>query len=149
MLVACRAPRLDPEQVKDACAYLTKAEAESVLERPAWRGRRSGELGYSVCSYRAVFAPEYAVVLLWHLGGGVADFESVQEKALKARGAIVVDRIGDDAFWIPDPRPTPESAGTLWVRKGRQIFKVTAGQGHGDPPWKAARELARDVLRRF
>jgi hypothetical protein len=60
-----------------------------------------------------------------------------------------VDRIGDAAFWVPSAEPTGYDLGTLWVRKDEQVFQITAGAVPGGPQWMMARELARDVLRRF
>jgi hypothetical protein len=153
----CHAPRLDPRRVSDPCAYLTKAEAESVLTVEAKPGDRSEDGAFAVCTYAAAANPRHAVVLRWYLGARgtkfrrspAVHFDQLRRQAVASRRAQAVDLIGDAAFWVPSTEPTGYDLGTLWVRKGEQIFQITAGAVPGGPQWKMARELARDVLRRF
>jgi hypothetical protein len=155
MISACHSPRIDP-RTKDPCAYLTRAEAESVLEQPARAERLFFEDSFAVCAYRGrndgsrrvefhLFRPDRAPE-------GRRDAENAFEDALVAadpRGFSMVDRIGDRAFFVANPSRTPARVGTLWVLKDSTLFRVRAGEIPGHPDWKAAKELARCVVRRL
>ncbi|MBN2371200.1 MAG: hypothetical protein JXO72_12010 [Vicinamibacteria bacterium] len=155
MICACRAPRIDP-RTRNPCAYLTRAEAESVLEQPAQEERLAFDGPFAVCTYRG--RNDRSRWVEFHLfradraPAGRRDAENLFEDALISAdpsGFSMIDRIGDRAFFVPKPDRRPAQVGTLWVLKGSTLFRVRAGEIRGHEDWKMAKELARCVARRL
>jgi hypothetical protein len=153
--IACRTPKIDP-RTKNPCAFLTRAEAESVLGQPAREGRLSFEAPFAICTYRSLDDASRRVE--FHLyrpdrdPDGSRDPENVFEDALVAsydQRSRSIERIGDRAFFVFNPDPDPAQTGTLWVMKGGTLFRIRAGAISGHEDWKMAKELARDVVRRL
>jgi hypothetical protein len=155
VFVACRAPKIDP-RTKNPCAYLTPAEAESVLGQDVQGGRLSFEGPFAVCTYRSRRDGSRFVELHLFRPDRADEKQRVAENlfedeliAAHDHGLREIDSIGDRAFFVPSADRTPAQTGTLWVMRGETLIRVRAGEIAGHPDWKMAKELARCVMRRL
>jgi hypothetical protein len=153
---ACRSGGIDPE-TWDACLFLSRAEAESVLGLAVGGGERGLDGPYATCTYRANNDPARAVTLHWfvrsrassHEQDAVRYFYVLEDRFARAGSLIAVPDFADRAFWVPNPEATSYNRGDLWVLRNDRFFYITAGEPNGRAEWLMGKELARNVLRRL
>ena len=125
----------------DACALVTKAEAEALLGVPVGEPQPKTVPGLATtCSYLASGARDSRSVFVWASPQKSADaarkvFDNAKRDA-PTLGTTAREQagLGDGAFWIHDQ---------LWVRKGTVVLQFTADtEAH-------TQQLAGQVLKRL
>ena len=125
----------------DACALVTKAEAEALLGVPVGEPQPKTVQGLATtCSYLASGARDSRSVFVWASPQKSADgarkvFDNAKRDA-PTLGTTARDQagLGDGAFWIHDQ---------LWVLKGKVVLEFTADTEAN------AQQLAGQVLKRL
>lgn len=155
-LTACRPRGIDPD-TWDACLFVSRAEAESVLGMVVNPPERGLQGYYATCTYRARDDASRAIVLHWFVKSratapeqDAVRFFHVMEDRFARMGLVVpIPNFADRAFFVPHPSPTVNNQGDTWVLKNGQFFYVTAGEAFGRDRWLMGKEIARSVLRRL
>jgi hypothetical protein len=155
-----------PAKARDACALLTKAEAEAILGVPVSPEPREADPGESMCYYDAGSEPGFGLKVMWSGGrqaldltrktqpvaGGLIKRDAMDAAIVAGLTALEpVGGLGDEAYF---------NLRESYVRKGdalldfmlQELVQAHIAAGHTDPPqglkekWTA---LARTAVARL